>query len=153
VAAPTGCVLWFMNETAEAQAEAARQSVLEAYRGRLQAVRDRVDQFWKRRLASLDRETNTRMPEDFARMAASGNADSFILLNADGSVAYPLPAKSVADSGSNRAYWRPTQDLEVAQNFTAAATAYASIAKFDPDPSLRARAAQGQIRSLLRSRN
>src|SRR5436190_9998519 len=94
VAAPTGCVLWFMNQAAESQAQAARQSVMEAYRGRLQVVRDRIERYWRERVAKLDRETASRMPEDFARMAASGLADSFVFLNIDGSVVYPLAARS-----------------------------------------------------------
>ena len=42
---PTACVLWFMNEAARSQAESARQSVSEAYRGQLRMLRDRVGEF------------------------------------------------------------------------------------------------------------
>jgi hypothetical protein len=34
-----------MNEAASSQAESARRSVIEAYRGQLRFVRDRVDSF------------------------------------------------------------------------------------------------------------
>ena len=55
VVAPTACVLWFMNEAAQSQAESARQSVAEAYRGQLRFLRDRIDAFWLARAAALQR--------------------------------------------------------------------------------------------------
>src|SRR5712691_10312837 len=68
VAAPTACVLWFMNAAAASQAESARQSILEAYRGQLRLLRDRIDSYWEKRAAALAEQAGRGTPEDFARM-------------------------------------------------------------------------------------
>jgi hypothetical protein len=74
-----------MNEAAKAQAEAARQSVAEAYRGQLRFLRDRVDWFWKNRAASLDLSAGKGTAADFAREVKCGIADSLVFPN------YPTP--------------------------------------------------------------
>lgn len=79
VIAPTVCVLWFMNEAARSQAEAARQSVAEAYRGQLRFQRDRLDWFWKNRAETLDNCAGKGMAADFERCVRTGLADSFVL--------------------------------------------------------------------------
>src|SRR4051812_34800644 len=75
VAAPAACVVWFMNEAAESQAASAKQAVMDAYRGQLKFIRDRVDQAWKARLAELDRQAGIGSPQDFARIATKKLAD------------------------------------------------------------------------------
>src|SRR5580658_7177957 len=89
VLAPTACVLWFMNEAARAQAEAAKQSVAEAWRGQLRFIRDRVDAYWETRTTALQAGAGTAA--DFAKSVKAGTADSFVFLKSDGSVAYPAP--------------------------------------------------------------
>lgn len=112
VVVPTICVLWFMNEAAKAQAQAARQSVAEAYRGQLRFLRDRVDWFWTNRADMLGSCAGKGMAADFERCVKSGLADSFVLAK------YPGPAViSVPDS----------------------------------PVSVKARAAQAEIRSLVRT--
>ena len=44
---PAAFALWFMNEAITTQASAARQRVLEAYRGQLRLVRSRIDANWR----------------------------------------------------------------------------------------------------------
>lgn len=61
VLAPSGAVLWFMNDAARSQAASARQRVTEAYREQLRLLRDRADDGWKSRAAALDRFA----PSDF----------------------------------------------------------------------------------------
>src|SRR5580658_1660283 len=92
VVAPTACVLWFMNEAARAQAEAAKQSVAEAYRGQLRFIRDRVDAYWENRANALEQSAGAGGAADFARNVKAGafsgrakSADSFIYLKRDGS--------------------------------------------------------------------
>jgi signal transduction histidine kinase len=48
---PAAFALWFMNEAITTQASAARQRVLEAYRGQLRLVRSRIDAHWRERAA------------------------------------------------------------------------------------------------------
>jgi signal transduction histidine kinase len=84
---PAGFVLWFMNEAVTTQSAAARRSVTEAYRGQLRLVRSRVDAHWIAHAASLQGSGN---PEQrFARLIQDEIADGVVLLNPDGSVAYP----------------------------------------------------------------
>jgi signal transduction histidine kinase len=118
VATPAACVLWFMNEAAHAQADAARRSIAEAYRGQLTLLRDRLDGYWAGRAAALEQDLRNGEAADFARAVKAGTADSFILRNANGSPGYPA--------------------------FTMLPTADSARA------SLLARAAQAEIRGLLR---
>jgi signal transduction histidine kinase len=86
VIAPTTCVLWFMRDAARAQADAARQSVAEAYRGQLKLLRDQTDAYWEGRAVALQRSAGKGDAADFARSVRAGLADSFILAN------YPAPS-------------------------------------------------------------
>src|ERR1700688_4253197 len=79
VVAPTVCILWFMNEAATAQAETARQSVAEAYRGQLRFLGERLDWYWKGRLTSINQSAADGQAPDFARAVKAGLADSLVL--------------------------------------------------------------------------
>jgi signal transduction histidine kinase len=143
VIAPTTCVLWFMRDAARAQADAARQSVAEAYRGQLRFMRDKTDAYWQGRAAALQRSIGKGGPADFANALKAGLADSLILPN------YPAFARiPVADPAAERADWRAALAFEERHNRLAAIGAWAAIAKSDVDPSTAARAAQAQIRLL-----
>jgi hypothetical protein len=78
VLAPTACVLWFMNEAAKNQADAARQRVTEAYRGQLRFLREGIDSFWQHRSAELA-AAPAGGPVDFQKTIASGLADSWCI--------------------------------------------------------------------------
>jgi signal transduction histidine kinase len=158
VLAPTACVLWFMNVAIENQRGADRQKLTEAYRGQLTLLRDRADAYWQNRAGALERETREgTAAQIFARLVTEDGADAAVVLNGDGPVEYPtalsLPAPAPVDVGddSKRAEWMAAQALESVGNFTAAAEAYASIAKSEANQSLLARAVQARVRCLLRS--
>jgi signal transduction histidine kinase len=83
---------WLMSEAVEAQSAAARQSVLDAYRGQLRLVRGRIEAHWT---VSAARLTHTDNPEqDFARLVVDEIVDGIVLLDSDGGIAYPQPAAS-----------------------------------------------------------
>ena len=97
VIAPTTCVLWFMRDAARAQADAAKQSVAEAYRGQLRFMRDKADAYWQARATALQRSAGKGEAADFARNVRAGLADSFIFAN------YPAPvAVLTADPARTR---------------------------------------------------
>src|SRR5215472_5532946 len=96
VAAPTACVFWFMNEAARSQAESAKRSVTEAYRGQLRLLRDRMDSYWDARALALQQSSGARAPADFRRVIMQGGVDSVIFLNADASVADATPTAPFA---------------------------------------------------------
>jgi signal transduction histidine kinase len=79
VVAPTVCILWFMNEAARAQADAAKQSVAEAYRGQLRFLGDRLDASWTKRLAAIDEAARHGQAYDFAHAVKIGLVDSVVL--------------------------------------------------------------------------
>ena len=84
---PTACVLWFLNEAVTTQSAAARQRVLEAYRGQLRLVRARIDAHWHAQATSLNM---TGTPEqEFARLALSEAVEGAVFLQPDGTLAYP----------------------------------------------------------------
>jgi signal transduction histidine kinase len=146
VIAPTACVLWFMNEAARAQADAARQSIAEAYRGQLRFLRDRVDFYWKNRAASLELSAGKGSAADFERDVKAGLADSFVLAH------YPSPGVApIEDPSVDRTDWRAASMAEDRRNAQAAIGAWAVVAKSDANASIRTRAAQAQIRWLART--
>jgi signal transduction histidine kinase len=150
IAAPTAAVLWFMNAAASSQEVSARQKVMEAYRGQLRLIRDRVDADWETRAAELAKQAIRGTQEDFARIIGARDVDSLVLLRADGAPSYPSLFKNLSpDTAADRADWRAAQAFEQRREWQAALREYSSIAKSILDPSLAARAAQGQIRCLL----
>lgn len=153
VLVPAACVLWFMNEAASSQAESARQAVMEAYRGQLRLVRDRVDFFWRNRTAALQKSSGEWTAAVFPRILAAGAADSAILLDSTGAVRYPSPLVAPpADPALFRAGWQEAVILERRREGPAeAAAAYQKLADSEPDPGLAARAAQAQIRCLVQN--
>ena len=153
VAAPAACVLWFMNEAVTNQRDAARQRLSEAYRGQLQLVRGRLDADWDKRASDLDREASSNpAPAAFERSVRLGLADSVIILNPDGSVAYPSPATALrADPLETRLDWVAARSIESQRFYSGAADSYAAISQSDPDPSVAARAMQASVRCLLRN--
>src|SRR5689334_17684887 len=76
-----------MNEAISTQAAAARQQVLEAYRGQLRLVRSRIDGYWRERATTLDGSgpAETR----FLKVIADGTAEGLIVLGANGLIDYP----------------------------------------------------------------
>jgi signal transduction histidine kinase len=153
VLAPTACVLWFMNEAAKGQADSARQSITEAYRGQMHLISDRIDSFWTARAAALQANSGEGTAAEFARIVSQGLADSAVLFDKSSAVSYPLlPTVRPVDPVPDQPDWRAAQALEARRGRLGdAAAAYARIAKSERDPSLAARAAQGQIRCLVQS--
>jgi len=149
---PTACVLWFMNDAARNQADAARRSVVEAYRGQLRLVRDRVDSLWRSRAAVLQRKSGTWTASDFPRIIAAAGADSVLLLSPGNTVEYPTPLPTpLTDPSMARPDWQAALLLEWRGRFAESAAAYGKLAGSEPDPRSAALAAQGQIRCLALS--
>jgi signal transduction histidine kinase len=150
---PTGCVLWFMNEAARSQAESARRSVAEAYRGQLRMVRNRVDSFWRNRAAALQGKPGEWTTADIPRILAASGADAVALLDPKGVVQYPSPlAAALPDPTLSRAEWQAALALDRRGGRPAeAAVAYAKLADSARDARLAALAAQARIRCLVQS--
>jgi signal transduction histidine kinase len=146
---PTACVLWFMNDAARSQVDAARRSVVEAYRGQLRLVRDRIDSLWRSRAAVLQFKSGPWRAADFPRTIAAAGADSVILLSPENTVEYPTTlAAPLADPAIARPDWQAALGLEWRGRFAEAAAAYGKLADSERDAQPTALAAQAQIRCL-----
>jgi len=146
VLAPTACVLWFLNVAVNNDRDASRRKLEEAYRGQLKLLRGRVDSWWEKRAADLERESrDSSGPVVFERLVAAGLADSVIVAG------YPsLSVAAAADPVATRPDWLAARLLE-SQSPSSAADSYAAIAKAEPDVSIAARAVQARIRCLVRA--
>jgi hypothetical protein len=151
VLVPTASVLWFMNEAAKNQATLARQNLTDAYRGQLRLIRDGIDTYWAERLAALDANAGAGTPSDFKRIVTSGLADSVILLNDDGTVAYPSLAAPVTRSVDVTDWLGAEAPSSTPNHLSIAARKFEQIAALESDPSLSAQAAQAQVRYLVQS--
>jgi signal transduction histidine kinase len=153
IAAPAGCVLWFMSEAMNNQRDAAREKLSVAYRGQLQLTRDKLDAGWEKRTVELEREAaGLPAPLAFERAVRTGLADAVICLNADGSVAYPAPiGKPSTDLVPSSPDWLAARSMENQGFLEGAADAYGRIAASDRDASIAALAMQARVRSLAKS--
>ncbi len=148
---PTGCVLWFMNAAAGSQAETARQSVAEAYRGQLRLVRDSLDGLWRARANAVPPPSGDWNPSDFPRVLDASGADSVILLDKTGaSVRWPGGAP-VFFSPNENAGWDHALFLERQRQFTEAAAEFGKLTVGSQAPNLASLAAQAQARCLVQS--
>lgn len=147
VLAPTACVLWFLNVAVNNDRDASRRKLEEAYRGQLKLLRGRVDSWWDKRAADLERESRDGSgPVVFERLVTQGLADSVITRD------YPtLTAAAAADPVATRPDWLAARLLESQSAFPAAADSYAAIARVEADINIAARAAQARIRCLVRA--
>jgi len=146
VLAPTACVLWFLNVAVNNDRDASRRKLEEAYRGQLKLLRGRVDSWWDKRAADLERESRAGSgPVVFERLVTQGLADSVITPE------YPsLSTGATADPAATRPDWLAARLLE-SQSPSAAADSWAAIAKGEPDVSIASRALQARVRSLVRA--
>jgi signal transduction histidine kinase len=149
VLVPAAFLLWFMSETVTTQAAAARQRVIEAYRGQLRLIRPRIDAYWRTHASRL---TTTGSPEAlFAHLVLEHDADGVVLLNEDGSVAYPQCCELTARAVSVDRQLLAIQDVAPSDPpFQARVDALASRLNDydDPLPSSQRLFLMGELRAL-----
>ena len=131
VAVPAACVLWFMTEAMRNEQLAVRGRLAAVYQGQLDSLRRRLDGYWREKettLASVD--PDKLGAEIFAELVRSQVADSVIVYDGSGQVAYPAdPPSDITDQTSGSAEWNRAWALEYQQqDLGAAAEAYQGIA-------------------------
>jgi hypothetical protein len=168
VLVPTVCVLWFMNAAMRNEHLAVREKLTRAYNTRLIEAQPRIDEHWDRRADELSLRPGEGPGEAFARLARSALADSFVVLDEQGHVAYPNaaavapPAATTASAPSSRPATAPSTESEDLQaeaeeaEFALglperAAEAYARIATAAGDHQSAARALIAQARCLVKA--
>ena len=92
VLVPTACVLWFMTAAMRNERLAVRETLTQAYASRVIEAQQQLDAFWDRRAGEISLRPGEGPGEAFARLARSRLADSFIVLDERGYLAYPNAA-------------------------------------------------------------
>ena len=150
---PTACVLWFLNEAVQNERLASRQKLLEAYRGQLSTMRDRLDTYWRRRSEALDkRAARSSVPIASIACVAEGLADAVVFYDDSGRLLYPAPPAAMPEPPGKDETWTEAEQLEYASNDpAAAAAAYAKVAAATSDDPLAALSLQAQARCLAKA--
>lgn len=170
VLVPTACVLWFMTAAMRNERLAVREKLTLAYTSRLTEAQQQIDEFWDSRADELSIRSGEGPGEVFARLAGPALADSFVVLDEQGRVAYPnaaavVPAEAATTSApSSGPATAPAVELDdllaeaqVAEFGQAsperAAEIYARVAAGVSDHQTTARALTAQARCLAKARN
>jgi len=88
---PAACVLWFMNEAVQVQADASRRTTLEGYRAQLRLVRSRVEASWQAYAARLNGRGT--LAQRFTEITLDEGGDGAILFDERGGIAFPIESR------------------------------------------------------------
>lgn len=161
VAVPTACVLWFMTEAMRNERLAVRQKLTAVYQSQLVALEQRLNGYWEEKqdaLALVDPDTPA--PEIFANLIEAGLADSVIVYDAAGRVAYPASANvQAAVEVAESTEWSEARRLEFENaDYVAAAGMWDRLSSRSEDGlesrshrGRAARALQAQARCLVKA--
>ncbi len=150
---PTGCVLWFMNRAIINERLAVRQRLTNVYQQRIDDARQLLADHWQAKADALAIDSNAPPTELFAKLIASGAAESVIILDENGDPAYPKLTIDRQDAApQNAELWSQAEELEYElAKPEKAAEAYAKIAAATKDVSTKARALGAQARCLIKT--
>ena len=140
VLVPAVCLLWFMNAAMRNERFAARQRLVDAYRGQLAASQVRLEKFWEETITGLEKLAETNSPSaTFARCVLSDSVDSVVILDEQGRIAYPnTPSGFDTGSPEPEIKWTEASQLEfLRKDFVAAAKRYEALAAEATTPTLR----------------
>ena len=98
VLVPTACVLWLMNAAMSNERLAVRERLVQFYQARLNEASRHVDDYWESKRDAFNLRPGESPGEAFARLAATGEADSFTILDEHGRLAYPNAAAAAPDA-------------------------------------------------------
>ncbi len=145
------CVLWFMTRAMRNERLAVQDRLTGVYLNHVAALQRQLAAFGQGRPAALAAVARDSPAEMFAAIVRSNLADSVVIYDASGQVAYPatgsseLPAEEKGD-------WVLARELEFQKrDHLAAAEAYGRIAQVSQDAHARARAWQAQAACLLKA--
>ena len=150
---PTAALLYFINLAVVNQRNMTQQQLSEAYYGQLRLMAERMDSYWDEFGKTLDAsETDVSPALAFERLVRSGMADAVIVLNADGSAAYPsFAAAPRPDPTIGQPRWIEARHFEDSGHAAEAAKQFAAIAEGERDRTLAAIAWRSSIRCLAAS--
>ncbi|MDA1277453.1 MAG: hypothetical protein O2960_25920, partial [Verrucomicrobia bacterium] len=148
-----GCVLWFMTVAMRNERLAVQQRLSDVYLNHLATVERELTTFWRERQMAVQSFTGNSASEIFAATIRSNLADSVILYDPSGTVAYPsAPNAKPGAPAEEPKGWEAARELEFQKtNYVAAAEAYRRLAKSNADIHLKARGMQAQGSCLLKA--
>ncbi len=147
---PAVCLLWFMNAAMRNERLATRQKWAEIFRPQLLSIQKGVEEYWDDLAAQLDELARTNTPAvAFAKAVEAGLADSLLIFDAAGRIAYPNAPSAVPAEEADRK-WADAGSLEYREkDFTKAARLYQTLANEATNVNTAARALQAQARCLV----
>ncbi len=153
VLVPTACVLWFMNAAMRNERLAVRQRLTDIYREQLSDSSAALNKYWAGKLAEVQAASGLKPADAFARLVRSGAADSVIVYDKSGAVAYPIASTSAGPGERKEStQWAEAERLEYELSQPQkAADAYAKITAESKDANLQAQAMQAQARCLVKA--
>jgi signal transduction histidine kinase len=148
VLVPSACLLWFMNQAVKSEREAARQKLLEAYRGEIYAAQQTLAGRLRQISETLEQTLDSAGPSmAFALAARSNLADAILCLNTNGKPIYPAKPSQPAQA---LAIWEEPREVEQTDP-GAAADIYAKMARSETNIDLAGQALQAQVRCLMQA--
>lgn len=148
---PAAGVLWFMSVAMRNERLAAQEQLRDVYVTQLASVQRQLATFWSERQAALSALNGSPAPELFATGVRAKLADSLVIYDRSGRVAYPDTGHREAPP-EERADWTAARDLEFQRrDYSGAAAAYARIAETAVAVHTKARALQAQAACLLKA--
>jgi len=156
VLVPTACVLWFMTAAMRNERLAVRQRLTDVFRGGLLDAQTKLDDYWEARLRQLRETDSLPPPQAFHRLVTRQGFESVAIYDANGNLAYPMPASPPRAQDAPAAQtqpgqaWAETAELERSGDPNAA-EAFAKLAAAEKQIDLKAQALQAQARCLMRA--
>ena len=150
VLVPTICVLWFMTEALENRRAVLRRSLADAD---LLVAQQRLNAYWRDQVAELARlrAEASSASEFFRQCLLQGRADGAVCFDAEGQLAYPVPAQRPdLDAVAYAVDWQSLARLEFEDHqYEEAAKAWQAIAAAHGDPEKGAFDANLAARAIL----
>ena len=151
VVVPAICLLCFMTAAMRNERLASRQKFADISRPHLASGQKRLEEYWRREVQSELNQLILAHPLQvaFAKAIEAGLADSVVLFDANGEVAYPNKASAVPIEDTDRR-WAEAGRLEYREkNLGKASDLYRARAQDLTNVNATARALQAQARCLL----
>ncbi len=113
VLVPTACILWFMNAAMRNETLAVRQKLTDIYQADAREIQESLERYFLSKVEALQKLQDSPSPQVFADCVRGGLADSVIISDDVGKLAYPTTEISVAARpGELPDQWPQAQQLE-----------------------------------------
>ena len=148
---PAVCVLWFMALAMRNERLAVQDRLTDVYLTHVASLQRQLTAFGQNRQAALSSVGKDSPAELFAAVVRSNLADSVVVYDRSGKVAYPASG-SLETPAEENGDWTLARELEFQKSdYPAAAEAYGRVAQASQDLHAKARARQAQAGCLAKA--